>query len=744
MRKLFKAALWAALAAAVLTLSAFLVLRFYFTPERVRSLITEYAGKNLSREITLDAAILGLRGFSVKNLRIAEAGGFGKGQFFAAEEFSVRPDLRALLNKEFKISSVYASGVVLSIRQLDKTAYNFSDLMPAEAAAPEKPAAEGERGPVELNISRINLKKARISYISADGSMTVTLSNLNLKADSLTPDGLFPYEAAFSLEIRSPYLNGTFPAQARGRAALGGWDPSKGRAEIEKASVKAGKISCELEGSLANLVEPDAALRLRVKSFSSSDLQPYFKSVPPRILLPALEADAAFKLDSSGMLFKKLEFKAGPASGSLKGRLSWDPVFDYDLTADIKGSTPEMDSTEIARKFRAVPVGIKLPQAEIRAAFSATPEKIKLRSSGISAGKLKLSTEGDFLLRPAFAARGRLKASAADLRELGAVFRPLKEYELKGSVSGDIDFSFARSFDLRGKAEFSGVGASAAGLLVSDMGGKAEFSRSSLKAVAAGKLDGAPLKLDLSARNLAAHPQVVLNADLASFKPPSLPEARPQEKAGKTDASKKRKASGAGAGFAFDISGRTRLESITHPNLTAGETVLTYDLKNVSPDPAALSGSAAFTVDGGKFENLYELAKKNKAAKIALYPVLTLGKASRLAKSLKLPDFNTIVFTKMEGDYLFQGGTMKIQRSSLMAAVADADTAGSIDLVSDTLDLKIKTRLKPASGINLSEPVAMTVKGSFDDPSVKPDVKSLMAQPAVKESVQKLLKKFLK
>ena len=37
----------------------------------------------------------------------------------------------------------------------------------------------------------------------------------------------------------------------------------------------------------------------------------------------------------------------------------------------------------------------------------------------------------------------------------------------------------------------------------------------------------------------------------------------------------------------------------------------------------------------------------------------------------------------------------------------------------------------------------MTVKGTFDDPSVKPDVKSIMEQPVVKDNVQKLLRKFL-
>jgi AsmA protein len=157
-----------------------------------------------------------------------------------------------------------------------------------------------------------------------------------------------------------------------------------------------------------------------------------------------------------------------------------------------------------------------------------------------------------------------------------------------------------------------------------------------------------------------------------------------------------------------------------------------------------VTGTASFGVAGGKFENLYALAQAYPAAKVALYPVIMLGKASKLAKGLRLPDFNNIAFTRMEGDYVFQDGVMRIQKSALTADIADADTSGSVNLVSEALDLKITARLKPASGIALGAPVGMTVKGTFDDPSVKPDMKSIIEQPAIKEGVEKLLKKFIR
>ena len=142
--------------------------------------------------------------------------------------------------------------------------------------------------------------------------------------------------------------------------------------------------------------------------------------------------------------------------------------------------------------------------------------------------------------------------------------------------------------------------------------------------------------------------------------------------------------------------------------------------------------------------DLYELAKSNKAAKVALFPLLALQKASKLAKGARLPDFNNIAFDKIEGDYLFDKGLMKINKSSLNAAIADASSSGSINLSGETLDMKINTTLKEGSGIKMSAPLTLLVTGTMSSPSVKLDIKSVMAQPAVKKNVNKAVQEGTK
>lgn len=663
--------------------AAFLALKFYFTPDRIRSLAVEYAERNLHREISLDAAALNLRGFSLKNLKVAEAGGFGHGEFLSAEDFSVRPDFRALLRKELRINSIRASGVTLHLLQARTHGYNFSDLLPGRPqAAARKPQTGGRPAKsLRLGISYLRVRNSRIIYAAADSSTTVTLSDLNLSARSLTSEKPFPFEAGFTLGIRSPSLTAGFPVHAKGSAALGGWNPEKGRAEIADATLKAGRIEFKARGTLMNLAEPDAEISLRVKAFSSTDIKPYFPAVPARILLPAVTAEAAFKLTPKDLLLKKLEFRAGPAMGSLKGRFSWDPAFDYRLTAEIQGQTPEMNTTEVARKFRSVPKNIKMPLAYVGARMAVSPKKVRLLAASLTAKSIKATASGEFFPAPAFKASGRLKLSAGDLHDLGEMLPRLRKYDLKGSASGDLDFSLAGAMLLRGRLNFSGAGATVSGTRFSGMKGSVVLARSG----ATGKTSDA----------------------------------------------------GAGA-FGFDLSGATCIGAIFHPNLRGGETTVRYDLKNITGDLSGLSGSAAFGVAGGAFHDLRQLAESSVIARTVFYPFSIPGKASRAAAALKFPDFTSVKFSRMEGDCTFRNGIMKIEKSLLRADAADADFSGSIDLVNDALDLNIITT--PKAGLSLPLPVSVTVRGPFSRPSVTPDATAVVRQPVLENDYQSLLK----
>ncbi|MCM2267565.1 MAG: AsmA family protein [Elusimicrobiales bacterium] len=740
MRKALKLLGWTSLAGLLCLAAAAVAAKLYFTPARLKALTLEYAGKNLGREVTFDGVKLDLSGLAISNLRVSEYPDFKRGEFLSAGTFSVRPSLRALLRREVRIHSITASGLKLRVREVKKDTYNFSDLIAAKPA--QKPARPADKRPAPppLAVSSLKVRDSRFSYSNAAGDMRVELRDIALSASGISPDGLFPLEGAFTLDVVSPYFKGSIPARLKGRVALGNFDMQKGRAEIDKASLALGGVKAEVKGSLDNLLEPDAKLSLAVAQFSTSDLRGVFKSLPHKVLLPEIDADADFKLTMKDLTLRSVSFRAGAVSGALKGRAAWEPKVSYDLQADLKAQLPEADTTLLARRFKQLPVprGFKFPMTALQAklklkdgladitSFSADSDALAL------AGRTTVNFGGQHLK-----AAGSVKASLKSLAKAAAMAPALlAPYEPAGKAAAQVEFSYGGALALKGRADLDGVGAVVAGRTLAGLTGSVDFTGDSASArKLEGKLDGEALSASFSVRDLARHPKAEFDLKLDKLILKDSPPAAQQPAAG----GKKAAGSKPAGTPPLDISGRAELGGVEHPNFRCGAITARLDLVNVTEDLKALDGSASFSAGPGKFSELYALAGRYKAAKVALYPLLVLQKTSKLAKTLNLPDFNNIQFDRIEGDYSFAKGLMRLNKSAMTAAVADVSSSGTIDLPAEKLDMRVSTALKRGSGISMSAPLAMTVKGPFANPSVKPDVKSIAEQPAVKKVLDKAL-----
>ncbi|MDA8130496.1 MAG: DUF3971 domain-containing protein [Elusimicrobia bacterium] len=737
MRKLLKFSVWTAVFLAAAAAAGALALKLYFTQERLKALTTDFAAKNLRRQVTFDSVSLNLSGLAIAGLRVSEYPDFGKGEFFSAASFSVRPSFSALLRGELKVNSVSADGLKMSVREVRPETYNFSDLLsqPARPAQP-KASAKPSQAP-KLSVSSLKVRGSSFFYTNAAGDMKVTLSGIDLAASGISPDELFPVDASFTLDVKSPYFTGRLPASLRGKVALGGFSPEKGRAEITAASISLGGVKARIGGALNNLLEPDARLRLSVDQFSTSDLKQYFAALPPKLLLPAIDADADFKLTARDVNLRSVKLKAGPVEAAVKGRAAWNPRLYYAISADVKAQIPETDTSLLAKKARQfpVPAGLKLPLTQLtadvrlREGHADVPSFTLESKSFTASGKTFVDYSGKEL-----SVTGRARADVKDLGRLAETAPGLlARYGLKGAAGLSLDYSYGKTLSARGEAELKGAGASAAGYSLSDVSGKVDFTPdSAVSPGITGKLEGEPFTASFKALSVTSHPRADFKLQLSKLKVKELPQASPAA------APDKKPAKAAGKPFYVDVSGSADIGAVEHPNFRCGKVEARLALTNVSDDMRELGGTASFAAGTGKFSGLYKLAEQHKAAKVALYPLLVLQKASGLAKSLRLPDFNNVDFDSIEGAYTFRSGVMSLDKSSLTGPAADVSSSGTINLPAEKLDMRIKTRLKAASGIRMSEPVALVVTGTFSDPSAKPDLKSLVEQPAVKKAVEKL------
>ncbi|OGR52711.1 MAG: hypothetical protein A2049_13130 [Elusimicrobia bacterium GWA2_62_23] len=734
MRRALKILGWTALAGLLGLAAAAIVAKIYFTPARLKALTLEYAGKNLGREVTFDSVKLDLSGLAIANLRVSEYPDFKRGEFLSAGSFSVRPSLRALLRRELKINSITASGLKLKVREVKKNTYNFSDLITAPPAAKPAKPADKPAPPPQLAVSSLKVRDSSFSYVNAAGDMKVDLRGINLSASGLSPDGLFPVEGDFTLDVASPYFKGSIPAKVKGRVALGNFNAEKGRAEIDRAALSLAGVKAEVKGSLNNLLEPDARLSVSVKQFSTSDLRPVFKSLPHKVLLPEIDADADLKLTTKDVNLRSVTFKAGAIGGSLKGRAAWEPKTSYDLLLDLKAQLPEGDTTLLARRLKQLPIprGFKLPMTTLQA-------KMRLRDgladiTSFSADCDALALNGKTTVNfggKALKASGSAAAEVKSLAKLAAIAPALlDQYALSGKASARLEYSYGGALALKGGAELKNVGASFAGRVLSGLGGALEFDSNSVASKKLeGKLDGETVRASFKARDMQKHPKAEFDLKLDKLVLKDLPAAA---------AGEAKPAAGKPAPqFYADVSGKAELGGVEHPNFRCGPVSARLDLVNVSEDLKALDGTAAFTAGPGKFSELYALAARYKAAKVALYPLIVLQKSSKLAKTLNLPDFNNMDFEVIEGDYSFSKGLMRLNKSAMTAPAADVASSGTIDLPAEKLDMRVSTTLK--RGVSLGAPLAMTVKGPFASPSVKPDVRSLAEQPAVKKALDKVI-----
>ncbi len=722
-------------------LLGFFALKHYFTPERIKSLIIDFAQKNTSREVSLDSASLKLSGFAIKNLKVSEYPNFKKGEFLTAKEFILTPSLRDLLKKKIKINSIAITGLELQVIEVKKNIYNFADLIeeePKKETKKSKSATKTKSKPLNLMISNLAISNSKILFKNSAGSFV--FKNIKLEAGNISAKAAFPYKAHFNMEVKTPYFKGDLPASLSGDLKIPDFNIEKGEMNIKKGKISLGRITCIVNGNLKNLMEPDAALHIETKPFSTTNLKPYFPQIPSKIGLPAFAGDINFKLATNFMKIKKMTYQAAFFSGSLSGRLDFEPKFKYNFNIDLKANIPEMNSSVIAKKFPAVPKNLKLPMLDIELRTLLRDDLVKIKHAQISTRKNTLTSSISIRFpKKGMDISGNVQIKKGNIAEIAGIFPKLKEYALSGGFKGHTKFSYKKKPVFSGLFNLTNFHGGADLFILNKVNGALIFSdkKIAVKKIS-GKLKDANFKISLSAENYMRHPVIKFDGVISELKLPPIKPA-PKTPAKNKPASKKDEKS-----IPIDISGAISIGKINHPNFIGGELAFKTNLKNIRPDMKDISGNTSFIVKDGKFSDLYQIAADYKIAKVILSPILLLQKSSKAAKLKGLPDFNNIDYSLIDGNYTFSKGLMKIEKSTLNSNVADVKTTGKINLATEKLDIRISTKLHKQSGISMSTAMDLIVKGTLTDPKVKPDIKSIIKQPAVKKAIDKTLKKLFK
>ena len=182
---------------------------------------------------------------------------------------------------------------------------------------------------------------------------------------------------------------------------------------------------------------------------------------------------------------------------------------------------------------------------------------------------------------------------------------------------------------------------------------------------------------------------------------------------------------------------------IKHELYEARNLDMKWNLSDVTPDLARVSGTATLRQGEGKFLNAEKLASLSNTARLALLPIVTLQKLDRdgALQRIGLPSLQKIPFNSLQGNYLLQSGVMKVQTFDLTGSDLGLHTEGTIGLSGlQPINLRVQMKLAPGK---LGGDLGQILQDAEGRPTVNFSATGSVAEPRVRLELQEAGRKAL-
>ncbi len=447
---------------------------------------------------------------------------------------------------------------------------------------------------------------------------------------------------------------------------------------------------------------------------TQADTVPFMK-LPHGLVIPASVVDAAFRLSGKDVLVDSCHLKTQAGQADVKGAilhaLSGQP--EPNLQVQAKLDLPAWRSEDLP--FPEVPAGLAVPASHWEVAAAGGLDNAEFTRLRVILGKNDLEVSGKIkALRSKDPALDvMLKCRSFLLDELTPIAKETRELKLSGSgffvlgVSGPVSKPI-----LSGKMKFKDIGATVAGLPLSAFTGTASFDENRIDIPnLSGKVADGTLAMDLTVKHYRRQPAIDLEAALDRFDLGRYLAAKQALSATAPAPSAKTSA----PVEPFSAKGKFTVGELIHPNMTAKDVKLSWELDGISPGFKTLDGWAKLLVAGGDFSDLGKAAQESVVLKVLTLPLVIIQKIAGGGIHL-FPDLNHITFTEIAGDYAFAGGLMTMKDTHLYGDGAFVDANGTVDLPSENLDLMVTAQVGHVA------PIAIKVTGTFTKPQTKMQV----------------------
>ena len=669
MKKLIKILAVLIVIAVVLLGVAALALKLMFPLAKLKVMAQEYVAQNYNRDIDFSDVSLNLIGVKIKSFKLSDEGGFEAGNFISADSAVVKVELMPLFKKQIKISTIGFDGVEINVIKNADGKFNFDNLIPASAdevsPQPEQDQLSSAPLAMDLTAKDIYIKNSDVTYKDLQNGMEFSVEDVNFTVDDFDYNNPFSFELSFNTSVNTGNIKIT-PVKilAKGIVNIAGMELEKASAEITDFAVEYKGFRINMTGGISNLQMPDLSLKGEISGIDSELAAEFVSGDIPSFALPVinLEAKASADLENSKAEVSKFDISLGKSY--IKN------------TAAVDFSKPEISYAE------STSLNVNLSEV-----------------SDIS-------------------------------KELLAVFK------LKGSVTGDIKAVSAGSDKplVTGSVVLKDIGAAAMGKILSSLNGEIKInSLDDIKTnTIKGVFDGSDFKTSLAYKNnkkMAV--DFMFNMDKFTLEDIDFDEllasAEGGEK-GETVLSDKAATSSGASDLQMapmDVKADIIIKRVENNVFSTDNLTFKADVKDLDLTMSKASGTVYFASSDGEIRDLDKLINSSVFLKVALTTVKIAQKALKATQIISGADINTdsVSYKSIVGDYRLGGGKATINKSDLNSDLATINTSGSINFVTQQLDMTVKVGL----GKNASGSADIKVGGSIEDPSFKLDVVSTVS-----------------
>lgn len=666
MKKLIK--ILAALAAVfvVLVAGALITLKIMFPFSKLKTMAQEYVAQNYNREIDFKDVSFNLIGVTVEDFKFSEEGGFKEGDFVSAETAVVKVEFAPLFKKQIKIKTIGFDGVKINVVKLKDGKFNFDSLIPASAeeVSPEPQEEEISSAPLAMDLTAkdIYIKNSDVTYKDLQNGTEFSVKDVNFSIKDFDYNNPFSFMLSLSTSIDTGDIKlSPVTVSSEGTANIAGMDLAKASAEVKTFAVAYKHFKVDMAGGVENFEQPKASLKGTIKGVDSKLAAEFVSAEMPAFSLPVINIEA-------------------------------------EAAADLNASKAEVS------KFN-----VGLGKSYVNTSASADFSKPELSFSAATKINVNLSDVSDI---------------AKDM---------LAEFKLKGLITGNIKTASASPApSVKGSIVFKDLGASVMGKILSALNGTVTInSINDVKTnVITGVFDSSDFKTSLaySNKNKMAV-DFMFNMDKFTLDDidfnklmASSEEEKPQASADKAEA---QTSSSDLKMDPMDIKADVIIKRVENNVFSTDNLTFKANIKNLDLTMAKASGTMSFSASDGEIRDLDKIINSSVFLKVIFTTVKIAQKALKATQVISGGNINTdsVSYKSIVGDYTLGGGIAKINKSDLNSDLATITTTGTVNFVTEKLDMKIKVGL----GKNASGSAAIKVGGTVNDPSFKLDVASTVS-----------------